>query len=281
MSFTLTGFYKDTKDQIQIRRKFNSAGTPIFTTFQNADFGTVKGVEFTLDLRRTNRLSARLNYTMSEAKGTGSSSTSGGVAVSDELRARTPEFINPMPFNQTHNGSILLDYRFAKGDGGAVLEGMGLSTILRFNSGHNYTKINEPSNLGQASPWNIGVYPLLDARFRNPNEPVGASTTPWVFNIDLNFNKLFYLGNFNLEFYVNVLNVLNTKQVINLHPATGAPNDDGWLQSPLSLSYREIPGYEDFYRAISLENRWGLMSSFVGDVYSAPRSIRVGLKFEY
>ena len=281
LSFTLTGFYKDTKDQIQIRRHFNTAGTPIFTTYQNADFGTVKGVELTLDLRRTNRLSARINYTISDAKGTGSASTSGQVATSDELRARTPEFINPMPFNQTHNGSIILDYRFAKGDGGAVLEGMGINAIFSFNSGHNYTKIKEPDNLGQSSPWNIGVYPLLDARFRNPNEPVGASSTPWVFNIDMNFNKVFYFSSFNLEFYVNVLNLLNTKNVINLHPATGAPNDDGWLQSPLSLSNRAIENYEDFYRAINLENRWGLMSSFVGDVYSAPRSIRVGLKFEY
>jgi hypothetical protein len=266
---------------MQLRRHFNSAGTPIFTTYQNADFGTVKGVELTLDLRRTNRLSARINYTLSDAKGTGSSSTSGAVATSDELRARTPEFINPMPFNQTHVGSIILDYRFAKGDGGAVLEGMGLNAIFTFNSGHNYTKINEPNNLGQSSPWNIGVYPLLDARFRNPNEPVGASTTPWVFNIDLNFNKVFYFGNFNLELYVNVLNFLNTRNVTNLHPATGAPNDDGWLQSPLSLSNRTIPQYEEFYRTINLENRWGLMGSFVGDVYSAPRAIRVGLKFEY
>nr|AKQ03511.1 TonB-dependent receptor [uncultured Ignavibacteria bacterium Rifle_16ft_4_minimus_38087] len=281
LSFTLTAFYKDTKDQMQIRRHFNSAGTPIFTTYQNADFGTVKGVELTLDLRRTNRLSARINYTLSDAKGTGSSSTSGGVTVSDELRARAPEFINPMPFNQAHVGSIILDYRFAKGDGGAVLEGMGLNTILSFNSGHNYTKINEPNNLGQSSPWNIGVYPLLDARFRQPSEPVGASTTPWVFNIDLNFNKVFYFNNFNLEFYVNVLNLLDTKKVINLHPATSSPNDDGWLQSPLSLSNREIDQYEAFYRAINLDNRWGLMGSFVGDVYGAPRAIRVGLKFEY
>jgi len=281
LSFTLTAFYKDTKDQMQIRRHFNSAGTPIFTTYQNADFGTVKGVELTLDLRRTNRLSARINYTLSDAKGTGSSSTSGGVTVSDELRARAPEFINPMPFNQAHVGSIILDYRFAKGDGGAVLEGMGLNTILSFNSGHNYTKINEPNNLGQSSPWNIGVYPLLDARFRQPSEPVGASTTPWVFNIDLNFNKVFYFNNFNLEFYVNVLNLLDTKKVINLHPATSSPNDDGWLQSPLSLSNRAIDQYEAFYRAINLDNRWGLMGSFVGDVYGAPRAIRVGLKFEY
>jgi hypothetical protein len=186
-----------------------------------------------------------------------------------------------MPFNQTHRGSIFLDYRFGKGDGGPALEGMGVNAILTFNSGHNYTKIVEPNNLGQSTPWNIGVYPLLDARFRQPNEPVASSTTPWVFNIDLNFNKVFYLDYLNVELYANVLNLLNTKSVLNLHPATASPNDDGWLQSPLSLNNRQIPNYEAVYRAINLENRWGLMQSFVGDVYATPREVRVGLKLEY
>ena len=133
---------------------------------------------------------------------------------------------------------------------------MGLNLILSFNSGHNYTKLREPQNLGQANPWNIGVRQLLDARTSNPVEPVSASTTPWVFNIDLNWNKVFFLGDFNLELYVNVLNLLNTKQVIDLFPTTGTAEDDGWLKSPFATAYKEIPYYEDFYRAVNLQNRF-------------------------
>jgi outer membrane receptor protein involved in Fe transport len=280
LAFTLTGFYRDTRQQIQVRPYYNSQGNRLFTSYQNVDFGTVKGVEMTLDLRRTARLSFRLNYTLSDAKGTGSSATSGRVSVTDETRARLPEFIVRMPFNQTHNGSMILDYRFARGDGGPVLEGMGLNFILSFNSGHNYTKLAEPQNLGQANPWNIGVRASIDPRTSNPDEPVSGSTTPWVFLVDMNWNKVFYIGDFNLELYVHVINLLDSKEIIDVFPTTGTAQDDGWLKSPFSQSYKEIENYEDFYRAINLDNRWALMGT-VGDVYTAPRQIRLGLKLEF
>jgi len=279
LAFTLTGFYKDTKEQLQLRRVYNSIGNPIFTSYQNTDFGTVKGFELTLELRRTERLQARVNYTLSDAVGTGASSASNAVATSDEIKARFPNFVATQPFNQTHRGSIILDYRFGKGDGGPVLEGFGVNLLMTFNSGHPYTKIAEPLNLGQASPWNIGVYALRDARFRNPVEPVNSSTTPWVFNMDLNISKMLYLGSLNVEIYANVLNVLNSKQIIDVYPNTGTPYDDGWLKSPFSEPYKIIPNYEAVYRAINLENRWGVMT-YRGDVYSAPRQIRVGARIE-
>jgi len=280
LAFTLTGFYRDTRQQIQVRPYYNSQGQRLFTSYQNVDFGTIKGLEMTLDLRRTNRLSARLNYTLSDAKGTGNTATSNYVAVTDETRARTPEFIVRMPFNQTHVGSVILDYRFAKGDGGPVLEGMGLNLIFSFNSGHNYTKLREPQNLGQATPWNVGVRQLIDARTSNPVEPVSASVTPWVFDMAMNFNKVFYIGDFNLEVYVNVLNLLNIKEVVNVFPTTGTAQDDGWLKSPFATSYKTIPNYESFYRAVNLQNRWALIP-WGGDTYGSPREIRVGLKLEY
>jgi len=108
----------------------------------------VKGVELTLELRRTERLQARVNYTLSDSVGTGASSASNAVATSDEIKARFPNFVATHPFSQTHKGSIILDYRFAKGDGGPVLEGFGVSLLMSFNSGHPYTKIQEPLNLG-------------------------------------------------------------------------------------------------------------------------------------
>jgi outer membrane receptor protein involved in Fe transport len=279
LAFTLTGFYKDTKEQLQLRRVYNSIGNPIFTSYQNTDFGTVKGVELTLELRRTERLQARVNYTLSDAVGTGASSASNAVAVSDEIKARFPNFVATQPFNQAHKGSIILDYRFAKGDGGPVLEGFGVNLLMTFNSGHPYTKIQEPLNLGQASPWNIGVNALRDARFRNPVEPVNSSTTPWVFNMDLNISKMIYLGALNVEIYANVLNLLNTKQIVDVYPNTGTPYDDGWLKSPFAQPYKAIPDYEAFYRAINLENRWGVMT-YRNDVFGAPRQIRVGARIE-
>lgn len=281
LAFSLNGFYKDTKNLIQNRRIYDSQGNPSFTAYQNEDFATSKGIEFSLELRRTNRLSAKFNYTLSDARGTGASSASNSVATSDETKARFPNFTAALPYNQANRGNLVLDYRYAKGDGGPILEGMGLYVLMSFNSGHNFTKIQEPQNLGQANAWNIGIRALLDARTRTPVEPANASTTPWVFNIDLNWDKTIYAGSFSFTIYANVLNVLNTKQILNVYPSTGTPFDDGWLKSANATSYKAIPNYTDFYKAVNLDNRWGIMQTFVGDVYGAPRQIRIGARVEF
>jgi hypothetical protein len=279
-ALTFTGFYKDVRDQIQQKRILNQAGVPIFVAYRNEDFSTIKGLELTLELRRTNRLAARVNYTLSDARGSASTPASSRIAVSDDGTARFPNFINPLDFNQTHRGTIFVDYRWAKGDGGPLLEGLGLNVVLSFNSGHNYTQILEPLNLGQASVWNIGVRPLIDPRTRNPVEPINSSTTPWVFNIDLNFSKVFYLGATTVELYANVLNLFNTKQVINVFTNTGTATDDGWLRSTLSTAYKAVPRYTEFYQAINIENRYAYIGATGNDVYGTPRQIRVGLKLE-
>jgi outer membrane receptor protein involved in Fe transport len=279
LAFTLTGFYKDTKEQLSLRYVFNSIGNPVFTSYQNNDFGTVKGLEFTIQLRRTERLQANLNYSLSDARGTGATPTASIIATQDVAKSRYPNFVTLLPFSQTHRGSLILDYRFAKGDGGPILEGFGVNLLMSFNSGHPYTKIEEPVSMGQATAWDVGVYPLADVRFRMPVEPVNSSTTPWVFNLDLNVSKMFYIAGVNFEVYANVLNLLNTKQIIDVYPNTGTPTDDGWLKAPAAQPYKEIPNYEAFYRAINLDNRY-YMIAYRGDVYGVPRQIRVGARLE-
>ncbi|HEY5614640.1 MAG TPA: carboxypeptidase regulatory-like domain-containing protein [Bacteroidota bacterium] len=279
-AFTMTGFYKDLRDQIQQNRIYNDVGVPIFVAYGNSDFGTVKGLEMTLELRRTSRLQARVNYTLSDARGTASNPSSSRNAVSDQSDVRFPAYINPLDFDQTHRGSILLDYRWGKGDGGAILEGFGANFLLTFNSGHSFTKIKEPENLGQASPWNIGVRPIIDPRTRNPVEPINASSTPWVFNIDLNASKVFYFEGFTAELYVNVLNLFDSKHVNNVFPSTGTPTDDGWLRSAFARSFIEIPNYEAFYSAINIDNRWAYIGATGNDIYGTPRQVRLGLKLE-
>jgi hypothetical protein len=278
-AFTVTGFYKDLKDQLQVRNFVSPSGTKLFTAYLNEDFGTVKGVELTLELRRTNRFSARFNYTLSDALGTGSNSQSAFGAIEQNI-GRPTNFINPLTFNQTHRGSFLMDFRFAKDDGGPVLEGLGVGAVITFNSGHNYTKINEPSELGQASPWNVGIRPLIDPRSSFPAEPLNSSKTPWVFNVDLNIVKTFYLGSVNLSVYADLINVFNTKQIINVYPSTGTAQDDGWLNSPLAGQFAEIPNYVAFYNAINLQNRWAYALATGNDLFGSPRQIRFGLRAE-
>jgi outer membrane receptor protein involved in Fe transport len=278
-AFTLSGFYKDIKDQIQVRSVLDANGTELYKAYLNDDFGTVKGIELTLELRRTERFAAKFNYTLSDARGTGSNSRTQFGALEQNI-GRATSFINPLDFNQTHRGSFLLDYRWGLDEGGPVLSGLGANILVSFNSGHPYTKIEELKQLGQSDAWTVGVEPINDPRYSYPTEGVNQSTTPFYFNIDLQLGKMFKLGPLGMELYVNVLNLLNTKHVLGVYPTTGSAQDDGFLSNPLSAGYRAIPNYEAFYRAINLENRWAAYGVNLGDVYGAPRQIRVGMRVE-
>lgn len=286
-ALTATGFYKDLRNQLRwdmvraIGEDYDPEGDAQYAGRLNNDFGTIKGIELTFELRRTKRLSSRINYTWSDTRGTGSDSRQSRVVVSDEVIAEYPSLIYLLDHHQPHRGSVLLDYRFARGDGGKIFEGSGFNLQLTFNSGHSYTKIEEPQSLGQASPWNVGVRALSDPRFRYPEEPLNSSLTPWNFNIDLNLNKVFYLGRFNIDVYVNVLNLLDTKKVINVYPNTGTAEDDGWLRAPLADAFQEIPNYVDFYNAINSDNRWAFQDVWGQDIYGAPRQIRLGVRLEF
>jgi outer membrane receptor protein involved in Fe transport len=287
-ALTITGFYKDTRDQLQVRLFLDANGNRLFNAFLNEDFGTIKGLEFTFDLRRTKRLSARLNYTLQDARGTGSNPTSSFGVVEQPQIGRSPDFINPVDFNQTHRGSILLDYRFAKNDGGAILGGLGGFALITFNSGHPFTLIEPPESLGQSDPYSVGTIALNDPRSSFPVQSVNATVTPAAFNLDLTLNKVFYLSRFNLELYMNALNVLNTKQVINVYPTTGTAESDGWLTSSLAADF--IAGlptqalkdqYVAFYKAFNEQNRFSYVSDTNNDIYGTPRQIRFGVRFEY
>ncbi len=277
LAFTMSGFYKHVTDLLEYN-KFPTLETPIYVALKNEDFSTIKGLELTLELRRVRRLAANINYTLSNALGTGSDPTDFYAAVSDvTIGTRFPVQTNPLKFDQTHRGQVILDYRFGRGDGGPVFEGFGANFVLSFNSGHPYTKIKEISELGQSNPWTVGV--RTPSR-RQPTEAINSSTTPWVFNVDLNLNKAFFFDNLTVEVYASILNLFNTKSIINVYETTGAAQDDGWLISPLSDSFRAVPNYTAFYKAINLNNRYAYINQFGNDLYGPPRQMRLGVKLE-
>lgn len=286
-AFTATLFYKDLLDQVRGGQILADGtgefaeGTMIVGGLVNDDIGTTKGIELTLKLRRTNRLSAQVNYTLSSSRGTGSDSRSTRIAISDVSFAKYPLFISNMDHNQPHRGSVLLDYRFGKGDGGAILQGFGINTVMTFNSGHSFTRVSEPGNLGQATPWNIGVRATQDPRQRFPAEVLNTSLTPWVFNVDMAVDKRLYFDRYNVRFFVNVLNLLNAKNILNVYQTTGTDDDDGWLKSPLAGNFIATPGYLDFYQAVNLDNRWHYLGATGHDLWSQPRSIRFGMTLEF
>ncbi|MCB0293415.1 MAG: TonB-dependent receptor, partial [Calditrichaeota bacterium] len=91
-AFDIAGFYRNIKGQVLIDR-ISPEGLSGFNMLVNGDFATTKGMEFSLNLRRVNRIQASLNYTLTQAEGTGSARTSGVAAV--ERSTSRPTVISP------------------------------------------------------------------------------------------------------------------------------------------------------------------------------------------
>jgi hypothetical protein len=281
-SFDITGFYKDIKDQVVYDQQNTASDSPLgaYYIFTNGDFATTKGVEVTFNLRRQKRLQANASLAFQDARGTGSYPNSNRGIVGAPLDGTTifkPQYISPLEYNNAIRGSVNLDYRFAPGEGGPVLQQLGASVLLTFNSGHPYTRGTGAQDLEG------------DARSRQPVEPLNSSSTPWVFQVDVRIDKTFRLLDAltaNLSLYV--INLFDTKNIQNVFLRTGSTTDDGVLSNPsfgqpLLSTYG--PRYADVYRAINIDyyeryqNAVGLNT--VPYFYGPPRQIRLGLRLEY
>ena len=292
-SFDITTFYKDIKSQIQVDKVTTTSGstTASYNILQNGDYATTKGLELSLTVRRVERVQAFINYTLSDAQGTGSSLTTATSAV--EAGPIRPTVISPLAFNQTHRGTINIDYRFGENDGGSILQRLGANILFSFNSGHSFTKAQANSAGGQRGPEEGGILADDDPRTRRPDGAVNSETTPWVFQIDLKVDKTVSIADlFDVNFYVYVSNLLNTQNVLNVYTRSGAAYDDGFLTNP-ALSSNIVaangPRYVELYRAINLNNRqhyWqnqlnGANPFEGGDLFNSPRQIRVGVSVNY
>lgn len=271
-AFDITGFYKDIKDQVQLRSIFAEATAAHLQYYAlvNGDFATTKGIEVKLDLRRTQRIAATFDYTYSDAQGTGSTPTEAGRAVWQSPTATPyfPQQISPLTFNQTHRGAINVDYRFGEDDGPDILgskalENFGLNLLFTFNSGHNYTRF-------------VGF-----GNSRQPVEALNASVTPWNFQLDARLDKTFSLGPLNVNVYLWVINLLDTRNVIGVFGTSGDAYDDGYLASPEGSNIYNNLKVTKGEAAAETYKQLYLASIYNADNFGPPRQIRLGLRLDY
>ena len=82
-------------------------------SYNNIDFGTVKGFTITFDQRRSKNIWMKASYTLQFAEGTGSSATSGYNLISTgQPNLRT---IYPLDYDQRHAFSVVFDFRYGSG----------------------------------------------------------------------------------------------------------------------------------------------------------------------
>ena len=280
----ISGFYRNVKGYPTTVRVPAAAGANIQTYYAitNGDFATTKGLEFKWTLRRIARIQARLNYTLTSAEGTGSGESSYYGAVYRGTQA--PTITSPLDYENLHRGSLLLDYRWGHNDGGPILSRMGFNFTFLFNSGHPYTFAYAPPG-GQADAYTAGVDYMNDPRSREALEPINSSNTPWTFNLDFRWDKTFNIVNtLDATVYIRVLNLLDTKNVVNVYQNTGSAVDDGYISDP--DRYRSNVDtwgaqYLDLYRAMNTVNGSSYLSQVGQELYNSPRQIFLGIKLTY
>jgi hypothetical protein len=276
-SLKISAFYRELRDMIQIRN-MTEAWPRSYKTFDNIDFGTVKGFTVTYDLRRTGNVWMRAAYTLQFADGTGSDpNTSLALVNSGQPNLRT---IAPLNFDQRHKFQLTTDFRYGRGKdyngpmlfGKPILQSTGVNVVTLLGSGTPYSASSRIINEGEGT----GSHSL--------NGQINGNRLPWQFTMDLQLDRDVPLSfgkgedkakSANLNIYLLVTNVLNTRNITGVWRGTGAPDDDGYLAAP---------EYQDAINGqVSSESYRDLYAVKVNTPanFGAPRTIRLGLRFDF
>lgn len=283
-SLKITAFYREFRNQISLVSLTN-AYPKTYQTYANKDFGTVKGLTAEFDLRRTGGISITANYMLQFAEGSGSNANSGAnLSGSDQPNLR---ITLPLDYDQRHTITLNFDYRFGEGKDYKgpqfnrkkkdavqtvqVFQNMGANLIFRIGSGTPYTRDIAASAIGGKS---------------QINGSINGSYKPWQFRTDLRIDKNIELSwgkkesddkkTADLNIYLQVLNLLNTKNILGVYNYTGNPDDDGYLTSSQGQLYvNSNPS-----TATSFTDQYNIYINNPGN-YGRPRTIRIGVTLDF
>jgi len=264
----IAAYYRELRDMIQQRTFFPVPFVTQYTTYDNLDFGTTKGFSFNYDLRRTGNVQLQANYTLQFADGTGSDANSQrGLTNRGNLRT-----LFPLSFDERHRINAILDFRYGAGRayngpriaGSDVLANFGINLQGTAVSGRPYT--------GRLTPTELDGETTVGS--------INGARKPWTFRLDLRVDKTFAIADrFGFNVYVRIFNVLDRRNVLNVYPVTGSPDDDGFLASSNGLdkveqiesSARQVDAYLASYQ-------WALINP---NLFSLPRRIFAGVIFDF
>jgi hypothetical protein len=279
-ALSISGFYREMKDMIQLVR-LNQAYPVTHLTYGNIDFGTVKGLSVSYDLRRTNNVSMNVNYTLQFAEGTGSASTEAfNLLQSGQPNLRTA---NPLDFDQRHQLVANIDYRYSSGAdydgptwfGTQFFANTGANLTMRYGSGIPFSRNRFVSREGD-----------INATSNNGLDgSINGSRMPSNVRFDLRVERSVKLKfgskdsdkrkSATLNIYLQVLNLFNTRNVIEVYRYSGNPDDDGYLtalrsQAEIRSQINE-QSYRDLY-SVRVNNPAN---------YSLPRRTRLGVTLDF
>lgn len=287
MAIKVNAYYKELRDMIQIvPRRY---AYPIdYTTYGNIDFGTVKGFIFSYRLRPSyeggnKNVTLEANYTLQFANATGSGTTTQASLINaGQPNLRT---LQPTNSDRRHNFVVSMDYRFqgganyngpVVGNGKKIFQNAGINLVGNALSGRPYSG---QANVTQAVASGVAQRSTIDGS-------INGNRYPWLFNMNMRIDKSFQLKvggdeeensgfNSNVQVYIWVQNLFNTRNIVGLYRYTGLPDDDGWLASAegqqATLGQTNQDSYQTLYEA-KVQNPSN---------YTLPRLVRLGVVLNF
>jgi len=276
-SLKISAFYREQRNQVQLVNVFEAYPNS-YRTYGNRDFGTVKGMTVSYDMRRTGNVRMTANYTLQFAEGTGSDATSAAGLIN----AGVPNLRNifPYSFDQRHAFAITFDYRYGEGKDYngpmigdlAIFENTGLNIVSNIYSGSPYSAQTAVTNAASFSPLGSGL-----------SGTTNGARKPWSYRLDIQLDKTFNLEMGSeekkkpvfLNVYLRATNLLNQMNILSVYRATGNWDDDGYLaasqfQQAIQNQLDE-QSFRDYY-TMKVQNAFNV---------SSPRTIRLGVKFDF
>lgn len=265
-AFNLTAFYKNTRGLVNQETRWfqRQPGGQLLRYYgpANADFGTVRGLAFSLDVARTSYVSLALNYTYSFAEGTGSSTNSSYTAAFRNNTGEVPKVIAPLDFDQRHTLAANISFTTLKNELGPF-ENMSVNVMVNYNSGRPYTPL-ESQNLV------AGITNYGETR-GYVNSAIGPSS----YLVNLKVEKTFISGFIHLTPYLLIENLFDVENAVNVYQSTGNPYTTGYLLSDEGKKVVAAQKNPSYYTADY--QTYEKDPSYFG----IPRQIRLGMRMNF
>ncbi|MBI5868821.1 MAG: TonB-dependent receptor [candidate division Zixibacteria bacterium] len=269
----ITAYHKDVEDLTvaATQNAFIAQSATSFGTFRNADYGTIRGLELGIKMRRNHNIQLDCSYTLEYAKGTGSFPQTQYNIVWQNMAS--PRHSNPLDYDQRHKVSANMDIRSGPHEGFKVgdfypFENAGVNFVLMAGSGTAYTSV---------IPWNEVSSAALAP---DPRSSINAEHKPWTYRVDLKANRTFTLGKVHWDVYLWVMNVFDRKNVVDVYESTGRPNTTSWLNTQEGQTFIRNNGDPTEHSGMSGEELYRLREQTPLN-YDAPRQIRFGVKVNF
>ena len=201
---------------------------PQYGVFANLDYSSARGIDLTLKKRYSNYVGFELNYSYSLATGIREDQFQG--YRSRHTPALMPAQERILNWNQPHVIRFNLYLRYPPDMGNKILRNMRFNLLYSGNSGFPYT----PTTL-----------------YEEPIGPINSRQRPFQHYIDARLIKTFRFSSFSVSPYIEVDNLLDTKNIVFSYTTTGSTTDPGDIYEG-TTTYRDRPWYYGRRRQIRL-----------------------------